>query len=93
MVWKLSELVARHSEAQTGCPVTYTYSKKGLVHLLGNPFRSEDVFVDHIFPYKISEYTRYSYNKTWYFRIMPQALFRALERRFGWHVCVTAVVD
>ena len=28
MFWKLDEVVARHSEAQTGCPVTYTYTRR-----------------------------------------------------------------
>ena len=27
-VWKTDELVAMHSEAQTGCPVTYTYTRR-----------------------------------------------------------------
>src|SRR5580704_14162088 len=32
--WKLTELVARYSEAETGCPVTYSYSKRELRHLI-----------------------------------------------------------
>src|SRR5260370_39913994 len=27
--WKLDKLIATHSEAQTGCPVTYAYSRSG----------------------------------------------------------------
>jgi hypothetical protein len=26
----------------------------------------------------------------WYFRWMPKSLFRAIERLFGWHLCLTA---
>src|ERR1700682_3068089 len=26
--WKLNDLVAKNSEAQTGCPITYTYSRR-----------------------------------------------------------------
>ena len=26
--WKTDELVAKHAEAQTGCPVTYTYTRR-----------------------------------------------------------------
>lgn len=89
-IWKLNELIAKYSEAQTGCPVTYTYSKKSLINLLGTSFHTEDVFVNHIFPYKISDYVQYQYNKSWYFKIIPSKIFRALEKRFGWHICITS---
>jgi 2-polyprenyl-3-methyl-5-hydroxy-6-metoxy-1,4-benzoquinol methylase len=32
--WRLAELVARYSEAETGCPVTYSYSKSELRGLM-----------------------------------------------------------
>lgn len=92
--WQLDELVARHSEAQTGCPITYTYSKQAIRELLSlNGFKITDIWVDHIFPYKIKDYVHYQYNKVWYFRWMPQPLFRWLERHFGWHLCVTAEAE
>jgi hypothetical protein len=34
---------------------------------------------------------QYIYKREWFFAWMPKALFRWLERGFGWHVCVTAV--
>jgi 2-polyprenyl-3-methyl-5-hydroxy-6-metoxy-1,4-benzoquinol methylase len=89
--WKLEELIARNSEAQTGCPVTYTYTRRqGREWLERHGFRVSDARVEHIFPYYIPEYVQYRYVKEWYFRWMPHPLFRALERRFGWHLCLTA---
>jgi len=89
--WKLDRLIAEYSEAQTGCPVTYSYSRKeGRRMLEEQGFRVTDVMVDHIFPYRIPEYVQYQYKKVWYFRWMPKTLFRALERTFGWHLCLTA---
>lgn len=89
--WRLDELVARHSEAQTGCPVTYSYTAKTASKLVESPgFRVTDLSIDHIFPYRIRDYVEYRYVREWYYRWMPSAMFRALERRFGWHVCVTA---
>jgi SAM-dependent methyltransferase len=89
--WKLDRLIAEYSEAQTGCPVTYSYSRRDGRRLLENHgFRVTDVMVDHIFPYSIPEYVQYRYRMVWYFRWMPHALFRALERAFGWHLCLTA---
>ncbi len=89
--WKLDELVSRYSEAQEGCPVTFIYSKDQMREIAEKRgFKVEDIFVDHIFPYKISDYIQYRYKKEWYFRWIPKALFRSLETRFGWHLCLTA---
>ena len=88
--WKLDELVARHSEAQTGCPITYSYGRKDLTRLLDRGFKINQMFVDHIFPYRIPDYVQYRYVKEWYFRYLPPALFRRLEQQLGWHLCVTA---
>jgi SAM-dependent methyltransferase len=87
--WNLEELVARHSEAQTGCPVTYTYTRPQVASLL-REFELLAVRIDHIFPYVIRDYANYRYKKIWYCRYLPAGWFRRLERRFGWHLCVTA---
>ncbi len=92
--WKAPELIAKYSEAQTGCPVTFSYSRASGRRLMEQEgFRVIDSWTDHIFPYKISDYKEYCYNTEWYFRWMPRPLFRALERAFGWHLCMTARLD
>jgi hypothetical protein len=89
--WKLRRLIAEYAEAQVGCPVAYSYSRaEGRKWLADHGFRVTGVMVDHIFPYSIPEYVEYRYRMVWYFRLMPKALFRALERAFGWHLCLTA---
>lgn len=89
--WMLDEAVARHSEAQTGCPVTYTYTRRSARQWLEeNGFAVDDLFVDHIFPYHVPDYVQYRYRKTLPFRWLPEFVIRALERRLGWHLCVTA---
>jgi ubiquinone/menaquinone biosynthesis C-methylase UbiE len=89
--WKTDQLVAKHSEAQTGCPVTFTYSRREARELVEQKgFRIEELRVDHVFPYRIGDYVEYRYVKEPYFRWMPQPLFHAFERRFGWHLLVTA---
>jgi 2-polyprenyl-3-methyl-5-hydroxy-6-metoxy-1,4-benzoquinol methylase len=90
-LWKLHELVAKNSEAQTGCPVTYTYTRReGRDLLERHGFRVRQTRVEHIFPYRIEDYVQYRYVREWYFRWMPEPAFRALERRMGWHLCMTA---
>ncbi len=93
-VWDLDKVVAGYSEAQTGCPVTYTYTRKRIAGWLEqHGFRVDDMFVDLIFPWRISDYVNYRYRRVWYFRILPHPLFRLLERRMGWHLCVTATLQ
>ena len=89
--WRLPQLIAEHSEAQTGCPVTYTYTReegRGLIESSG--FHQTNAFVDHIFPYRIPEYVKYEYVKSWPWNWTPPSLARRMEQQFGWHLCLTA---
>jgi len=88
--WDLDSVIAKHSEAQTGCPITYSYSRDTVLNLVGEDFIVDQISVDHIFPYQISKYVKYEYDKEWYFKIVPLSIFRRLEKRFGWHLCLTA---
>lgn len=90
--WRLDEAIARHSEAQTGCPVTYTYTRRSAGALLtAAGFGVQEAQVEHIFPYRVRDYVRYEYVKAVPFNLLPQPVFRALERRLGWHLCLTAM--
>jgi 2-polyprenyl-3-methyl-5-hydroxy-6-metoxy-1,4-benzoquinol methylase len=89
--WRIEELVAEHSEAQTGCPVTYTYTRdEGRRLIESSGFHASNIFVDHIFPYRIPEYVKYQYVKSWPWSRTSPSLFRWMERHFGWHLCLTA---
>ena len=88
--WDLDNIIAKHSEAQTGCPITYSYSRRSVKDLVGDGFKINEMFVDHIFPYQIPKYVKYEYEKEWYFRMLPAGVFRSIERTLGWHLCVTA---
>ena len=92
--WRMSEIVARDSEAQTGCPVTYTYTRHTARELVERGgFRVTDICVDHIFQYMVSEYTLYRYIKAPPFRWLPSPATHQLEKWFGWHLCLTALKD
>lgn len=91
--WKLKQLIATHSEAQTGCPITFTYTRAEFTRIMErHGFRVIDAQVEHIFPYRIRDYVQYRYVRVWYFRWMPKPLFHWLEQKLGWHLCVTAKV-
>ncbi|MEM6552767.1 MAG: class I SAM-dependent methyltransferase [Planctomycetota bacterium] len=90
-VWDLDRLIAEQSEAQTGCPVTYSYTRESARDLIESAgFTAKSIDIDHIFPYRIKEYVKYQYRKRMPWRVMPASVFRGIERRFGWHVLVTA---
>lgn len=77
-------------EAQWGCPIAYTYSERELIDMVGPGFWRMTVAQDHIFPYQIEPYKQGLYVKQPWFDAMPQEMFRALERRLGWHLMLTA---
>jgi len=94
-IWDMSridEIVARNSEAQTGCPVTYTYTDESVRDLLEG-FQVFDVRKAHIFTWDIEPYKRYEYQKApeWA-RVGDDELAR-LERELGWHLLVRAGLD
>lgn len=89
--WRAAELVAKHAEAQTGCPIAFTYTRREARELVEQAgFSVRDLAVDHIFPFRVRDYVEYRYVRPWYFRRLPESWFRALERRAGWHLLITA---
>jgi hypothetical protein len=88
---RIDELVARNSEAQTGCPVTYTYSDETVRELLTG-FRVLDVHKAHIFTWEIDAYKRYEYQKAPEWANVNDDELARLERQLGWHLLVTAAL-
>jgi SAM-dependent methyltransferase len=76
-------------EAQSGCPIAYTYSAGEVRKLLGG-FEIISIRKDHIFPYRIPEYREYRYVKAFPWSIMPAPIFNWLKRRLGWHLLIRA---
>jgi len=78
-------------EAQSGCPIAHTYTQAEMRALLrANDFLATEISQDHIFPYVVEKYVEHEYELQSWFAAMPQAMFRALESRFGWHMLVVA---
>ncbi len=90
-LWKMSELVPKYSEAQTGSPVSYVYSFSDVRKFLKD-FQVLSIKKEHIFPYVIKKYIKYEYQYVWYFRWMPKSMFRWLETKLGWHTLVVAKI-
>jgi len=86
---KMDTLVATYSEAQTGCPVTYTYTFDECAELLKG-FKITQISKDHIFCWDIDAYKRYEYVKEACWKNLPEDSFHKLEKELGWHTLVTA---
>jgi 2-polyprenyl-3-methyl-5-hydroxy-6-metoxy-1,4-benzoquinol methylase len=93
-VWDMSridELIARNSEAQTGCPVTYTYTDETVRTLLEG-FKVLEVRKAHIFIWEIDAYKRYEYQKAPEWANVSDIELARLERELGWHLLVRAAL-
>ncbi len=74
-------------EAQSGCPIAFTYTAGELRSLL-HQFNVYEIAQDHIFPYVVEKYIKYEYEVVPWFKSMPPEMFRALEKSLGWHMLV-----
>ena len=94
-VWdlgRIDELIARNSEAQTGCPVTYTYTDRTVrVQLAG--FNELDVRKAHIFTWDVEPYRNYEYRKDPAWAGVSDDELAELEKDLGWHLLVRAVLE
>ena len=86
-VWEIDKAVAKQSEAEFGCPFTYTYTRKSLsTDLAEAGLQVVGTSVDHIFPYQIPKYRNYEYEFRRYWGVLPSKTFEVTEKRFGWHL-------
>ena len=76
-------------EAQYGCPIAKTYTEREVEELLIE-FDIVSIDQDHIFPYAVEQYKKGIYEKQPWFEVMPDAMFKALEKKLGWHLLITA---
>ena len=86
---KLDEIIANNSEAQTGCPVTYTYNFDD-VRVLLEGFEILDLCKAHIFTWNVEAYKRYEYIKDDIWANVSEDEFYKLEKELGWHTLVKA---
>lgn len=91
-VWdmgRIDELIARNSEAQTGCPVTYTYTSADIQSLLSG-FQILEIRKSHIFTWDVDAYKRYEFKKDAAWASVGEDELAELEKELGWHMLVRA---
>jgi 2-polyprenyl-3-methyl-5-hydroxy-6-metoxy-1,4-benzoquinol methylase len=85
----LDTLIASYSEAQTGCPVTYSYTLEAAKRLFSE-FDILDIRKAHIFCWDIPKYITYQYEKEHCFKNISDDFFKELESELGWHILIKA---
>lgn len=89
--WKFwfnwNKTIQYYAEAQKGCPVAYTYTRKSIRKLLKD-YNIVSIEKTHIFPYKVKDYIEYRYKKKWLFRVLPYSILCWLESVLGWHYLI-----
>jgi SAM-dependent methyltransferase len=91
-VWdmaKLDALIAKNSEAQTGCPVTHSYTFEGARRLLAG-FDVLEMKKAHIFTWDIDSYKQYKFKKDAAWAGVSDSELQELEAELGWHLLVRA---
>jgi SAM-dependent methyltransferase len=76
-------------EAQSGCPIAFTYTADEVRNLLSG-FNVLEIKQAHIFPFVVEKYVKYEYEIVPWFSSMPNDMFAALEKSLGWHLLITA---
>ncbi len=76
-------------EAAFGCPIANTYTHDEVRRLLGG-FEILSIEQDHIFPFVVEKYVQQEYEVQPWFKVMPEKMFHALEKTFGWHTLIKA---
>lgn len=91
-VWNFAQLdsiISQYSEAQTGCPITYSYTIAGAYELF-KLFDVYDVRKAHIFSWDIPKYIKHEYEKDASFQGISDEFFEEIESELGWHLLVKA---
>ena len=92
--WDLSKMnatIAEFAEAQTGCPVAYTYTFDEVCELLSPWYEVSDIHKDHIFKWDIAKYINHEYEIDSALKDVSDSDFTALKKELGWHTMVKAV--
>ena len=91
--WDLSKTdstIQKYSEAQEGCPVTYTYTFDEITELINPGLTIESIWKDHIFTWDIPSYRNNIFIKDTPFQNVSPDYLKQLEKELGWHTIFIA---
>lgn len=85
---KMDDTIREYAEAQTGCPIAYTYTFDEIRNLVSPWYEVVDIRKDHIFIWDVENYKNYKYvvDKAW--AGVSQETLKSMEKELGWHTLV-----
>lgn len=88
---KMDELMRNNSEAQYGCPVTYTYTFEEIKELLRESnLTIKSIEKDHIFTWNIVDYRCHEYVRSDEWKNVDEKQINVLAKELGWHTLIVA---
>ena len=91
--WNMSTMddtIREFAEAQTGCPIAYTYTFDQVRDMLAPWYEVVEICKDHIFKWNVDKYVKHEYEVDDAWKDVSPENFRALEKELGWHTLVKA---
>jgi ubiquinone/menaquinone biosynthesis C-methylase UbiE len=86
----VDSLVQQYSEAQTGCPVTYTYTFDEIRDLISPHFKVNSIWKDHVFMWDIENYKQNRFIRDTPFQNVSDEYIQNLRKELGWHTMFIA---
>jgi SAM-dependent methyltransferase len=91
--WEMSKadsIIQTYSEAQSGCPVTYTYTFDEVRELVSPSLKVDSIWKDHIFIWNIEKYKQHIFEPDKPFvNVSPEYLAK-MKKELGWHTLFIA---
>ena len=84
------QLVQNYSEAQSGCPVTYTFTFDEVKNVLSPHMVVTDIWKDHIFVWNIPRYKEGIFELDTPFQNVSESYMKQLKKELGWHTLFIA---
>lgn len=91
--WKFEntdELIQRYSEAQSGCPVTYTFTFDEVQKTIEPSLKIKDIWKDHIFLWNIEKYKNGIFEHDGPFQNISTDYLNQMKKELGWHTLFIA---
>jgi len=86
-------LVQMYSEAQSGCPVTYTYTFDEVRELVAPYLTVDKIWKDHIFMWNIEEYKKNNFVRDEPFQGVSDEYLAKMCADLGWHTMFIAYAN
>jgi SAM-dependent methyltransferase len=86
----MDDTIREYAEAQTGCPIAYTYTFDQVKELLAPWYEVTEIHKDHIFKWDVPKYIKHEYELDATWKDVSPENFRALEKELGWHTLIKA---